>query len=163
MTKRICSRRLEIVCSHQFRTSAPAAFRPATSRQTYVLRAAESDTGDARHASEVQLLERLAGLLLVARVDDGGRAGGQVSLALLNVGLVAAVESALFIECASPSHLFLPIPAPVHVRDHTAVNDAHSLAPFIDSSVESQKRSRDYGYINVRFMTCRHYRDMTST
>lgn len=64
---------------------------PTSSRPTYVLGAAEGHAGDARHAGEVQLLEGLASLLLVAGVDDGGRAGGQVGLAILDVGLVAAV------------------------------------------------------------------------
>lgn len=81
---------------HPFQAQSPASsFCPNSRRidsfQTYVLGAAESNAGDARHAGQVQLLEGLAGLLLVAVVDDGGRAGGQVGLAILVVGLVAAV------------------------------------------------------------------------
>ena len=59
---------------------------------SYVLGAAESHTGDASDTGEVQLLESLAGLLLVAVMDDGGRAGGKVSLAsILGIGIIAAV------------------------------------------------------------------------
>lgn len=58
---------------------------------TYVLGAAESDTGDSRDAGEVQLLESLASLLLVPGVDDGSGASRHVALAGLNLGLVAAV------------------------------------------------------------------------
>lgn len=58
---------------------------------TYVLGSAKSDSGNARDASEVQLLNSLASLLLVAVVDYGSRASRQVALAILGIGLVAAV------------------------------------------------------------------------
>lgn len=58
---------------------------------TYVLGAAEGDAVDAGNADEVQLLEGLASLLLVAGVDYGSRASGEVGLAILGVGLVAAL------------------------------------------------------------------------
>ncbi|KAI6775734.1 hypothetical protein HG530_002492 [Fusarium avenaceum] len=58
---------------------------------THVLGSAESDTGDARNAGEVQLLKGLASLLLVAVVDYG-RTSGELALAdLLNLGLVAGL------------------------------------------------------------------------
>jgi len=58
---------------------------------THVLGAAESDAGDAGDTGEVQLLDGLAGLLLVARVDHGGRAGGKAGIAALDIGVVARI------------------------------------------------------------------------
>ena len=67
--------------------------REGNVENTYVLGAAESDTVDARDADEVELLEGLAGLLLVAGVDYGSRSSRKVglTLALLNVRLVAVL------------------------------------------------------------------------
>jgi hypothetical protein len=64
-----------------------------SSKNTYVLGAAESDTVDARDADEVELLEGLASLLLVAGVDYGSRARRKVgfTLILLDVRLVAVL------------------------------------------------------------------------
>lgn len=57
---------------------------------THVLWSAESDTGDARDAGQVQLLNGLARLLLVTGVDDGAGASGQV-VAGLDFGVRAVV------------------------------------------------------------------------
>jgi len=85
MTKRICSLRL---------APTPHFTPPISSRKTtgtHVLRSSESDTGDARDAGEVQLLEGLASLLLVAVVDHS-RTSGELALAdLLDLGVVAGV------------------------------------------------------------------------
>lgn len=58
---------------------------------THVLRSAEGDTGDALDAGEVNLLHGLAGFLLVAGVDHSGRAGGEVAVTGLDLGVGAAV------------------------------------------------------------------------
>lgn len=57
---------------------------------TYVLRSAESDTGDALDTLQVQLLDGLARLLLVAGVDYGRRAGG-AALTRLDLGVGAVI------------------------------------------------------------------------
>lgn len=85
MTKRICSTSV----------STNTSFYPsnlfAKSIGTHVLGSAESDTGDARDTGEVQLLEGLASLLLVAVVDHS-RTSGELALAdLLDLGVVAGV------------------------------------------------------------------------
>lgn len=90
MTNRICLHALDKLLP-SIHAAVPVVVLAAISPQTYVLGAAESDTGDARHAGQVQLLEGLAGFLLVAGVDNGGRASGEVSLAIFDVGFVAAV------------------------------------------------------------------------
>lgn len=55
---------------------------------TYVLRAAESDTGDARDELQTELANGLAGLLLTTGVDSDGGTGG-------NVGLIASLRARL--------------------------------------------------------------------
>ena len=51
---------------------------------TYVLGAAEGDTGDARDELQAELANGLAGLLLATGVDSDGSTGG-------NVGLIASL------------------------------------------------------------------------
>lgn len=63
---------------------------------THVLWAAEGDTGDALDAGQVQLLHGLAGLLLVARVNDGSRASGQARVTRLDFGVGAVIVLVLF-------------------------------------------------------------------
>lgn len=60
-------------------------------RKTHVLRSAEGHTGDTLDTLEVQLLDGLAGLLLVAVVDHGSRARGQAGVPSLDLGVGAAV------------------------------------------------------------------------
>lgn len=89
MTKRICLRgALVSYLANSFHTIEPPLRYQFS---TYVLRATESNTGNTRDAGKVQLLEGLAGLLLVTGVDYSSRTSGQVALLLLNVGLIAAV------------------------------------------------------------------------
>jgi hypothetical protein len=58
---------------------------------TYVLRSAESDASNAIDFVQVQLLQSLASLLLIARVDHSGRATGNAGVAALLLGLIAAL------------------------------------------------------------------------
>lgn len=109
MTKRIWSSLLAIVVPHQKgspklpprntklsnrgavhdgRSAVPAVALPMF--PTHVLGAAEGNAGDARHALEVQLLNGLASLLLVAGVDYGLGASGKAGVASLDIGLVIA-------------------------------------------------------------------------
>ena len=57
---------------------------------TYVLGAAEGDAGDALDAGQVELLDGLAGLLLVAGEHEASRASGEITAGLLSVGLLLA-------------------------------------------------------------------------
>jgi hypothetical protein len=50
------------------------------SRKTYVLGAAESDTGDARDELQAELANGLAGALLTTGVNSDGGTGGDVGL-----------------------------------------------------------------------------------
>lgn len=54
---------------------------------TYVLGAAEGDTGDARDVLQAELGNGLASLLLVARVDGDGSAGGNAGITGLGLGV----------------------------------------------------------------------------
>lgn len=54
--------------------------------QTHVLGSAESDASDALNLLQAELGNSLAGLLLVARVDGDGGAGGDTTLLTLRVG-----------------------------------------------------------------------------
>lgn len=54
---------------------------------TYVLGAAESDTGDAGDVLQAELGNGLASLLLVARVDGDGGAGGNAGITGLGLGV----------------------------------------------------------------------------
>ena len=63
---------------------------------TYVLGAAESDTGDAGDVLQTQLANGLTGLLLVARVDgDIGATGDGGLLARLGLGGAAILDVGL--------------------------------------------------------------------
>jgi hypothetical protein len=53
---------------------------------THVLGSAESNASDALNLLQAKLGNGLAGLLLVARVDGDGRAGGDTTLLTLRVG-----------------------------------------------------------------------------
>lgn len=59
--------------------------------KTYVLGAAEGDASDARNSDQVELLESLAGLLLLAGVDNGGRASGETLAELFSFRFVAGL------------------------------------------------------------------------
>lgn len=87
MTKRICAYPFSL----HFPDLAQANRLPNV--ETYVLGAAESDSGDARDPDQVALLQQgLAGLLLVARVDYSSRTGGERSIAeLFSIGLIAGI------------------------------------------------------------------------
>jgi hypothetical protein len=65
---------------------------------THILRAAEGDTGDARHPSKVQLLDGLASLLLVAGVNNRGGTSGDASLASLTLRLIAGGVLVLLLD-----------------------------------------------------------------
>lgn len=74
---------------------------------TYVLRAAEGDASDARDAGEVELLEGLAGLLLVAVVDYGSRASGKLALAdILIIGDIVGLLDGRLLEGLVVGKLF---------------------------------------------------------
>lgn len=102
MTKRICT---PAVSQFQQKwkpyTRLPASHWQLlplhTVLQTYVLGSAEGDASDALDAGQVQLLHGLASLLLVARVNDGGRASGQAGVARLDFG-IGAVIVLLFLD-----------------------------------------------------------------
>lgn len=59
-------------------------------RTTYVLGAAEGDTGDAGDVLQAKLSDSLTSLLLVTRVDSDGGAAGNGSLALASIGVGVA-------------------------------------------------------------------------
>lgn len=63
--------------------------------KTHVLGSAKSNTGDAGDLLEVQLLNGLAGLLLIAAVDLDRRAGGAITGLELGVGAVIVVDLGL--------------------------------------------------------------------
>jgi len=73
MTKRICAR---VSCWYTIDIETA----------THVLGSAESDASDALNLLQAELGNGLAGLLLVARVDGDGRAGGDTTLLTLRVG-----------------------------------------------------------------------------
>lgn len=59
---------------------------------TYVLGAAEGDTGDAGDVLQAELGNGLASLLLVARVDGDSSAGGDAGIAGLGLGVAALLN-----------------------------------------------------------------------
>lgn len=64
---------------------------PLSKLKTYVLGPAEGDTSDARNSDQVQLLESLAGLFLLAGVDNSSRASGESLAELFSFGFVAGL------------------------------------------------------------------------
>jgi hypothetical protein len=83
-------------CSRPAGVDVPAPKLAGASMLTHVLRAAESDAGDAVDTGEVQLLHSLASLLLVTGVDHGLGASGDAGVAGLDLGLFAAGVIELF-------------------------------------------------------------------
>ena len=87
MSATAASRPMQLCANSPCKTRTLAIVEVVT---TYVLRSTQGDTGDVRDTLEVQLLDGLAGLLLIAGMDHSGRAGS-AALARLDLRVRAFV------------------------------------------------------------------------